>query len=54
MAKQRQFDDEEVLGRISNYFWKHGYSATKVDQFLHRFACANRGRNCIHGDVVIW
>ena len=32
MAKQRQFDDQEVLGRISDYFWKHGYSATKVDQ----------------------
>lgn len=32
MARKRQFDDEKVLSVISEYFWEHGFSATKVDQ----------------------
>ncbi|MBR9729641.1 TetR/AcrR family transcriptional regulator [Shewanella intestini] len=32
MGKKRQFDEEQVLAIISEYFWEHGYSATKVDR----------------------
>ncbi|WP_372654216.1 TetR/AcrR family transcriptional regulator [Halobacteriovorax sp.] len=32
MGKKRQFNEEDVLGQLSSHFWKHGFSATKVDQ----------------------
>ena len=32
MGKKRQFVEEEVLGKLANQFWKHGFFATKVDQ----------------------
>ena len=32
MGKKRQFDEDIVLDQMANHFWKHGYSATKVDQ----------------------
>ena len=32
MGKKRQFIEEEVLDKVSNQFWKHGFFATKVDQ----------------------
>lgn len=32
MGKKRQFDEEDVLLLIAEYFWKHGYHATKVDR----------------------
>jgi TetR/AcrR family transcriptional repressor of nem operon len=31
MAKQKQFDEVAVLSQISQYFWDHGYFATKMD-----------------------
>lgn len=32
MGKKRQFSEEVVLDQLATHFWKHGYSATKVDQ----------------------
>jgi len=32
MAKKKQFDEHKVLDQIADYFWQHGYAATKVDQ----------------------
>lgn len=32
MGNKRQFDEEVVLDQMAFHFWKHGYSATKVDQ----------------------
>ena len=32
MGKKRQFNEEEILDKLATHFWKHGYSATKVDQ----------------------
>lgn len=32
MAKKKQFNEEQVLNQISQYFWDHGYSATKMDE----------------------
>ncbi len=32
MGKKRQFNEEVVLDQLSSHFWKHGFSATKVDQ----------------------
>jgi TetR/AcrR family transcriptional repressor of nem operon len=32
MAKKRQFDENQVMNQISQYFWDHGYSATKMDE----------------------
>jgi TetR/AcrR family transcriptional repressor of nem operon len=32
MGKKRQFEEDKVLDQISEYFWEHGYAATKVDQ----------------------
>lgn len=32
MAKKRQFDEDNVLNLVSNFFWNHGYSAAKMDQ----------------------
>ncbi len=32
MGKKRQFIEEDVLDKLVIHFWKHGYSATKVDQ----------------------
>ncbi|KPZ60012.1 TetR/AcrR family transcriptional regulator [Pseudoalteromonas sp. P1-7a] len=32
MGKRKQFDEEQVLSNIADYFWKHGYAATKVDK----------------------
>lgn len=32
MGNKRQFDETDVLGKLADHFWKHGYSATKVDQ----------------------
>lgn len=32
MGKKRQFNEEEVLDKLATHFWKHGFSATKVDQ----------------------
>ncbi|MCO4755782.1 MAG: TetR/AcrR family transcriptional regulator, partial [Bacteriovoracaceae bacterium] len=32
MGKKRQFNEDEVLDQLATHFWKHGYSATKVDQ----------------------
>ncbi|MEH6597298.1 MAG: TetR/AcrR family transcriptional regulator [Colwellia polaris] len=32
MGKKKQFDENEVLAVIAEYFWLHGYNATKVDQ----------------------
>lgn len=32
MGKKKQFDEEEILTLIAKHFWKHGYTATKVDQ----------------------
>lgn len=32
MGKRKQFDEAEVLMQIAEHFWKHGYTATRVDQ----------------------
>lgn len=32
MGNKRQFDEEFVLDLLAKHFWRHGYSATKVDQ----------------------
>lgn len=32
MAKKKQFDEANVLSQISQYFWDHGYFATKMDE----------------------
>ncbi len=32
MAKKRQFNEAVVLQQVSQYFWDHGYAATKVDE----------------------
>jgi TetR/AcrR family transcriptional repressor of nem operon len=32
LGNKRQFDEEVVLDQLASHFWKHGYSATKVDQ----------------------
>lgn len=32
MGKRKQFDEEQVLSNIADYFWEHGYAATKVDK----------------------
>jgi len=32
MGNKRQFDEDQVLSKISEHFWEHGYAATKVDQ----------------------
>ena len=32
MTGKKQFDETEVLAQISDYFWEHGYGATRVDQ----------------------
>ncbi len=32
MAKKKQFDEAIVLSQISQYFWDHGYFATKMDE----------------------
>lgn len=32
MANKKQFDEQVVLNQISQYFWNHGYFATKMDE----------------------
>lgn len=32
MGNKRQFNESDVLRQLALHFWKHGYSATKVDQ----------------------
>jgi TetR/AcrR family transcriptional repressor of nem operon len=32
MAKKKQFNEVAVLSQISQYFWDHGYFATKMDE----------------------
>lgn len=32
MGKKRKFDEQVVLDQLAGHFWKHGFSATKVDQ----------------------
>jgi TetR/AcrR family transcriptional repressor of nem operon len=32
MGNKRQFEEEVVLDQLAKHFWRHGYSATKVDQ----------------------
>jgi AcrR family transcriptional regulator len=31
-GRPRSFDTDEVLGRVRNTFWRHGYSGTSMDQ----------------------
>lgn len=32
MGRKREFDEAEVLGRVEEHFWRHGYRATSMQE----------------------